>query len=48
MPGAHRLTGSLVSTNPDFAIIRISSDDVVLDLAGFSLVGPATCTGSPA
>jgi hypothetical protein len=46
-PGAYRLSGSLTSTNPDFAIVRITSDDVMLDLAGFSLVGPTTCTGSP-
>ncbi len=46
-PGAYRLTSNLSSSNPDFAIIRITSDDVVLDLGGFSLVGPATCTGSP-
>jgi hypothetical protein len=50
-PGSYRLTGSLdVSAQPgaeDLPAIWIDSSFVTLDLNGFSLVGPVTCSGSP-
>jgi len=50
-PGSYRLTGSLdVSGQPapqSVTAILVSSSFVTLDLNGFSLVGPTTCTGSP-
>ena len=51
VPGSYRLTGELdVRGEPaaeDVTAIEILASFVVLDLNGFSLVGPTVCTGSP-
>lgn len=45
-PGSYRLSGNLtVPANTDG--IAINSDNVTLDLNGFSITGPETCTGLP-
>jgi len=46
-PGSYKLTGNL--TVPDVATtgIQITADDVVLDLNGFAIIGPNTCSGKP-
>ncbi len=41
--GAYHLSSDLVSDAPNAHIVEITADDVTLDLAGFSLRGPATC-----
>lgn len=46
-PGSYRLTSNL-EINQNTTAIRISADDVTLDLNGFAVRGPATCsTTSP-
>ena len=44
-PGSYRLSGNLIVTTPTVAI-DIQSDNVTLDLNGFTINGP--CTGPPA
>ena len=46
-PGSYRLTGNLVITDLSANVIEITSDNVTIDLNGFSLIGPVVCTGSP-
>lgn len=46
-PGSYRLTGNLVVPNENTTAIQITSDNVTLDLGGFSITGPTLCTGSP-
>jgi len=44
--GSYRLTGNL--TLPlDTTAIDVTADAVVIDLAGFAIVGPNVCSGSP-
>lgn len=42
-PGSYRLTGTLVTLDPNQTLIVINSDRVTLDLNGFSLRGPNFC-----
>ena len=44
-PGSYRLTSNLVSSLTNTNVIRIESSNVTLDLNGFSIIGPRTCTG---
>lgn len=46
-PGSYRLTGSLTLPNADTTGIRILADDVSIDLNGFAITGPTTCSGDP-
>ena len=50
-PGHYRLTGNLdISGQPNAAdtfIFNVTSDDVAIDLNGFSLIGPTECSGVP-
>lgn len=43
--GSYVLTSNLRVANLNTDAVQITSSDVSLDLNGFSLVGPATCTG---
>lgn len=43
--GKNRLTGDLTVPDVDTAVIKITSDFVTLNLNGFSIIGPAVCTG---
>jgi hypothetical protein len=44
--GSYQLTGNLVVTSASTDAILISAVDVALDLGGFSISGPGSCTGS--
>lgn len=45
--GSYRLTGNLDLTSiPDTIAIQIDAPHVTLDLGGFEIAGPVTCTGS--
>lgn len=45
--GAYRLTGNLTVAGSDTAAIEVSASNVSIDLNGFSIQGPATCSGIP-
>lgn len=45
-PGSYVLTGNL-QVDEDATAIQITADNVTLDLNGFSILGPTSCTGSP-
>src|SRR5271170_3750944 len=47
-PGSYRLSGNLTVPNVNTDGIVISVDNVNIDLNGFSIIGPAVCTGCPA
>ena len=46
-PGSYRLTGNLTVPDADTTAISITEADVTLDLNGFAILGPTTCSGSP-
>ncbi len=46
--GSYQLTSNLVSTSTTINVIEINADNVTLDLNGFSISGPRTCTGANA
>ena len=47
-PGSYQLTSNIVSSSTTINVIEISADNVTLDLNGFSIIGPRTCTGDNA
>ena len=44
-PGSYRLTSNLVTTFVNTNVIEITSSNVTIDLNGFAIIGPRTCTG---
>ncbi|MFN7993371.1 MAG: right-handed parallel beta-helix repeat-containing protein [Bryobacteraceae bacterium] len=46
-PGSYRLTGNLTVPDENTTAILITANSVTLDLDGFTVSGPVTCTGSP-
>lgn len=46
-PGSYRLAGNLTNSSQHVDTISIETSNVVLDLNGFALFGPVTCTGTP-
>lgn len=44
-PGSYRLMGNLMLTDPNVHAIEITADNVTLDLNGFSIATPVTCSG---
>jgi hypothetical protein len=46
-PGHYRLTGNLVVPNADTTAIEINADDVEIDLGGFAVRGPSSCSSAP-
>ena len=46
-PGSYRLTSNLAVAGSGTNAIQISASDVTLDLNGFTISGPNTCTGDP-
>jgi hypothetical protein len=46
-PGSYVLTSNLTTSDVDQTLIQISAHNVSVDLNGFSLVGPVSCSGSP-
>jgi hypothetical protein len=45
-PGSYKLAGNLI-VPADKDAVEITADGVTLDLNGFSIIGPLTCTGQP-
>ena len=45
--GSYRLTGNLETGNINTSGIVVGASSVSIDLNGFSIVGPGTCTGTP-
>jgi len=43
-PGSYRLSGNLTVPDANTDVIHITADNVTLDLNGFAIQGPATCT----
>jgi hypothetical protein len=48
LPGSYRLTGNLTVPNADTTVIHITTNNVTLDLDGFSILGPVVCPGPSA
>ncbi|MBI4906776.1 MAG: right-handed parallel beta-helix repeat-containing protein [Acidobacteria bacterium] len=46
-PGSYRLSGNLVVPDSSTTAIQITADNVMLDLNGFSIMGPNVCTSTP-
>lgn len=46
--GSYLLTGDLVNTDPALHVIVVEADDVNINLNGFSLIGPNSCSGAGA
>jgi hypothetical protein len=45
--GSYRLSGNLTVPDVNTTAIQITTDNVTLDLNGFSIIGPAVCSGGP-
>lgn len=45
--GSYRLTGNLTTNNVNTTLISVSAEGVSIDLNGFSLQGPVSCSGIP-
>ena len=45
--GSYKLTGNLTVPDAMTTAIQITADDVMLDLNGFAIIGPNTCSGKP-
>lgn len=45
-PGSYILTSNLTTTDPNRTLISVAADNVQIDLNGFALIGPASCSGS--
>ncbi len=46
-PGSYRLTGNFTGPDTDTTAIKITVDEVTLDLNGFVLLGPTACDPAP-
>lgn len=47
-PGSYRLISNLETTDPNQTLIEVDTGEVLLDLNGFALIGPTSCSGTPA
>lgn len=47
-PGSYRLTSNLTQALATTTVVRVSANDVSIDLGGFEIAGPFTCPGNPA
>ena len=45
--GSYRLSGNLTAPDANTTAISITADNVILDLNGFSIIGPTLCGGPP-
>ncbi len=43
--GSYQLTSNLISSSTTVNVIEINANNVTLDLNGFSIIGPRTCSG---
>jgi hypothetical protein len=48
LPGRYRLSGNLTVSDANTTAIKITANDVIIDLNGFSIIGPIVCNSSPA
>lgn len=46
-PGSYRLSGNLTVPDENTRAISVTADNVSIDLNGFAILGPVTCTGNP-
>lgn len=46
-PGSYVLTSNLTTSDPNQNLIVLTTDNIAIDLNGFSLIGPNTCSGTP-
>lgn len=46
-PGSYRLTGNLSTANVNQDLIVVTADAVTIDLNGFAMLGPVSCSGTP-
>jgi len=46
-PGSYRLTGNLVIASAGTIAISVRASNVTVDLGGFAILGPVSCTGAP-
>jgi hypothetical protein len=46
-PGSYRLSGNLTVPDANTTAIQVLTDNVTIDLNGFSIVGPVVCSGFP-
>lgn len=46
-PGSYRLISNLETTDENQTIIDIQTSHVTLDLNGFTIIGPTSCSGTP-
>ncbi len=46
-PGTYRLSGNLTLPDENTTAIKITTNHVTIDLAGFSILGPVVCSGVP-
>src|SRR5437870_13458443 len=46
-PGSYRLKGNITVPDENTTAISVQADYVTIDLNGYSIQGPATCTGLP-
>lgn len=46
--GSYQLTSNITSNSTTINVIEITADNVTLDLNGFAIIGPRTCTGDNA
>jgi hypothetical protein len=45
-PGSYRLTSDLETGSTSTTLVEVTADSVSIDLNGFSMAGPVTCSGS--
>ena len=45
-PGSYRLTSNLVQPGATTSVLRATANNVSIDLGGFTVEGPVSCTGS--
>lgn len=46
-PGSYRLTSNLSTTSANTSLIVVNANNVTIDLNGFELSGPVSCSGTP-
>src|SRR4030088_445528 len=47
LPGSYRLSGNLTVPDANTTAIDVTTDNVTIDLNGFSIIGPTVCSGEP-
>jgi hypothetical protein len=45
--GSYRLSGNLTVPDANTTAIKVTADNVTIDLNGFSILGPVVCVGTP-